>query len=579
MVNTFNSLISVIFDKSKDVGLKLAIVMIMQCSVSVTAAQIDTSVDRNLITLNESFQLIFTATESPDDEPNFSPLKQDFDIINQQKNSESSWVNGATKTTIQWTLTVLAKREGELKIPAISFGNDTSKILSITVIETTSLAAMSNEDELYVEVEVNQQQVYVQAQVLYTLRLYQRINIAQATLTEPEHDNAIIEKLDDGGQYNLKVKGVNYLVTEHKYAVFPQQSGPMTIAPLVLTADIVTQQPRSRLDSFFNQQTTQTRRVLSKAITLNVQPAPADFQASYWLPAKKLQLNESWSNEELKVNVGEPITRTMTIIAEGATSSQLPDLANMEIDSQLKTYPDKPVLYDQKNATGLLGMREQKIAIIPQTAGSFEIPAVEIPWFNTLTKKMEIAVIPAVKLVAMSPPEANTPNNSAITPALVTDSETLPENPPTTIKDQLWKWATFGLGLAWAITLILLYRARTVKQHLKVKSRVNNREIKLNKVTQTLKKACTDNDPQQAQKALIKWSEAKYQWMSLTALSQHCNAELQVELKKLNHALYSKEKLAWNGAALWQAISTQQRQKATSKTANGLLEPLHPLPR
>ena len=38
MVNTFNSLISVIFDKSKDVGLKLAIVMIMQCSVSVTAA-------------------------------------------------------------------------------------------------------------------------------------------------------------------------------------------------------------------------------------------------------------------------------------------------------------------------------------------------------------------------------------------------------------------------------------------------------------------------------------------------------------------------------------------------------------
>lgn len=580
MVTTFNSFILLAFTTSRNISLSLAIV-VMLFSASVTAAQIDASVDRNPITLSDSFQLTFTATESPDDDPNFSPLQQDFDIINQQKNSQLSWVNGSTNRTIQWTLTVMAKRVGELKIPAISFGADASTPVSITIIETTPLNALSDDDELYLEVEANPKQAYVQAQVLYTVRLYQRINLAQATLSDPKLDNAIIEKLGEDNQYNTKVKGVNYLVTERKYALFPQQSGTLTIAPLVLTADVITQDPRSRFDSFFSNQRTQTKRVLSKAITLDVLPTPANFKASHWLPAEQLQLKETWSNSELKVKVGEPITRTLTITAKGATSSQLPDLANIDFNSQLKIYPDKAVINDQKNASGIVAMREQKMAFIPQAAGNFDLPAIEIPWFNTQTQQMETAQLPAVTLVAIAAPQAttstnNTPSNPTINTATTAEIQPLQENTSATGTNPIWKWTTLGFALAWLFTLILLFRTRIAKQQAEVKIDTPSASTKLKEITQTLKKACSDNDPHTAHKALINWSTATYNVLSLADLNHHCDVELQAELKKLNHALYSKEKSVWDGSTLWQAISAQLLIQSKSKTEDEPLVPLHP---
>lgn len=583
MVTTFNSFILLAFTTSKNISLSLAIVIMMLFSVSVSAAQIDASVDRNPITLSDSFQLTFTATVSPDGDPNFSPLKQDFDIINQQKNSQLSWVNGSTNRTIQWTLTVMAKRVGELTIPAISFGDDASSPLSIKVIETAPLSALSQDDDLYLEVEASPKQAYVQAQVLYTVRLYQRINLAQATLSDPKLENTIIEKLGEDNQYNTKVKGVNYLVTERKYALFPQQSGTMTIAPLVLNADVITQDPRSRFDSFFSNQRTQTKRVLSKAITLNVQPSPDNDKASHWLPAEQVQLKETWSNKELKVNVGEPITRTLTITAKGTTSSQLPDLANTELNSQLKIYPDKAVINDQKNTTGIVATREQKLAFIPQIAGNFDLPAIEVPWFNTKTQQMETAQLPAVRLMAIATPQATTSTNNAVASnptitATTTTAEVSPlqENTSVTNSNPLWKWTTLGFALAWLLTIIALFRTRIAKPHAQIKMDTPGAPAKLKEITQTLKKACIDNDPHAAQKALIKWSTAKYNVSSLAVLNHHCDVKLQAELNKLNQALYAKETSAWDGSTLWQAISTHQLMQSPSKREGEPLLPLHP---
>src|SRR5664280_983569 len=84
---------------------------------STFAADIKVSVDRNPVSTDESFQIIFTANESPDDDPDFSPLEQDFSILNQSNSSSSSWINGKSSKTVQWTLNVMAKQTGSLVIP------------------------------------------------------------------------------------------------------------------------------------------------------------------------------------------------------------------------------------------------------------------------------------------------------------------------------------------------------------------------------------------------------------------------------------------------------------------------------
>lgn len=580
MVNTFTSTILIVLDKGRIGSLSiLMILLLILFSASISAAQIDVSVDRSPISITDSFQLTFSTTDSPDDAPNFTPLKQDFDIINQQKSSQLSWVNGSTNKTIQWTLSVMAKRSGDLQIPAISFGKDMSQPISITVIETTPLSAISDDNELFLEVEASPTNAYVQAQVLYTVRLYQRINLAQATLSDPKLDNAVVEKLGEDHQYNTKVKGVTYLVTERKYAIFPQQSGAMTIAPLVLTADVITDDPRSRFNSFFSNQNTLTKRILSNAINLNIQASPATFNADYWLPAQQLALKETWSNDALQVKVGEPITRTLTIIAKGATSSQLPDLSMQQVNPELKIYPDQAVIDDQKLGDGIIAMREQKIAFIPSTAGNFTLPAIDIPWFNTQTQEMEQAQLPAVTLVAIASEPANTPVNNMPTAPAIQSPQQAPEiasTPSSIAPSNMWMWATLGFGCAWLLTLLFIFWSRLYKPRTKIKSTGQNTPIKLKESIKELKTACADNNPQAAHQALIKWVTASYNITNLVELNTDGDDDFQAELTKLNHALYAKDKLTWDGSGLLQAVMAKQTKQSSSKNADDPLVPLYP---
>ncbi|MGZ5011276.1 MAG: BatD family protein, partial [Methylobacter sp.] len=220
---------------------KLVFLLLLSSFVpgNVFAAQIGVSFDRNPVSLDESFQIIFTANDTPDNDPDFSPLEQDFEILGQSQSSNSSWINGRSSRTIQWTLNVMAKHPGNLVVPAVKFGDDESQPASILVTQATASKTVNTDDDLFLEVEANPQSPYVQSQVLYTVRLYRRVDIAQAALNEPELSDAVVEKLGDDSNYNTQIDGVNYLVTERKYAIFPQKSGALTIKPLMLTAEVM----------------------------------------------------------------------------------------------------------------------------------------------------------------------------------------------------------------------------------------------------------------------------------------------------------------------------------------------------
>jgi len=336
---------------------------------NVFAAQIGVSFDRNPVSLDESFQIIFTANDTPDNDPDFGPLEQDFEILGQSQSSNSSWINGQSSKTIQWTVNVMAKHPGSLVVPAVKFGDDVSQPASVLVTQATANKAVDTDDDLFLEVEATPQSPYVQSQVLYTVRLYRRVEIAQASLNEPELGDAVIEKLGDDSNYNTQINGVNYLVTERKYSIFPQKSGSLTIKPLMLTAEVVAN-TRPNFNGFFNSQMTKTKKISSKSVTLDVKPAPATFTGKHWLSAEQLVLKEEWSGDNQQMKVGEPLTRTLTLLAKGTTVGQLPEINIGKIDDRLKTYPDQPVLQEQKKPEGLIAFREEKIAIIPQKRAS-----------------------------------------------------------------------------------------------------------------------------------------------------------------------------------------------------------------
>ncbi len=559
----------------------ILLLLIITASEYAVAATIQTSVDRNPVSIDESFQIIFTANESPDDDPDFSPLEKDFVVLNQTSSTNSSWINGKSSKTIQWLVNVMAKQRGSLIIPAIKFGKDYSQTGTVLVADNGNKNVSTDED-LYIDVEATPLNPYIQSQVFYTLRLYTKVDISQAQLNEPELSDAVIERLGEDNHFNTQVKGVAYSVTERKYAIFPQKSGKLTIKPLVLNAEVITN-TRPMMNPFFNSQMSKTKRVESKAITLDVKPVPTPFTGKHWLSAEQLVLKQEWSSDLSQLKVGEPVTRTLSLVAKGTTVGQLPELNNTLTNAQLKTYPDQPVLQEQKKVDGLLAFREEKIAIIPSKTGATKLQAIEIPWFNTKTQQVEIASIPETTLTAITGATELTeapksPATTTVEPTPAPAINTGNDNPArinTVPQTNIWLWIAVFLAVGWLTTLGYFLRKQTVNQPIIEPSEL---DLNLTASIKALKLACANNDANAAKDALLIWGQLKFNSTNLCAIASDCEARLRDEILLLNQTLYGKELHQWQGKKLYQTFTENKaREKVATSTTDKSLEPLYRL--
>lgn len=556
----------------------LVFIFLLLHHLVAVAMTIETAVDRNPVSLNESFEVTFTASDTPSGDPDFSPLNADFDVLNQSHSSQSSWINGKISQTIQWSVQLMAKHAGSLNIPAISFGQDTSNPLSITVTQQDS-ADINTDQDLFLKVEATPLNPYIQSQVTYTLKLFRRVNLTQAALGEPTLADAVVQKLGDDSNYSTQVKGVDYAVTERKYAIFPQKSGSVTIPPLQLTAEVLSAgQPR--FNGFFNQQITRSKQIASEAIKLEVRPAPTNPAMAHWLPAEDLQIKQEWSGDITQMKVGEPLTRTLIIMAKGATVGSLPELNSSKTSPQYKSYPDQPNLKELPRSEGIYAMREEKIAIIPSSSGSIVLPAIEIPWFNVRTQQVEIAKIAATTLnvTGGAPAPASTPTPAPLPKPKTADTPQAANPSPSTmaVAENQWFWLTIFFASAWLITLIYLWVSRRPKRVQPSVSPVSHKQPDFQ---QQLKLACQENNLHSAKQTLLAWGSAYFGVNSLGALAELCDARLRDEILLINELLYAPQAEAnnWQGKKLLQAFNEHNITQKFQRSAPEALEPLFKL--
>jgi hypothetical protein len=541
------------------------ILILLLFIISVNSfAEIKVSADRNPIGLNESFKLIFKSTDSSVDSPDFSPLEQNFEILSQNQGTQIQIINGQQNSTKQWTLTLMPKLAGKLMIPEIEFGQEHSKPSVITVKEQNKTSE-NTQQSMFLEVEATPETPYVQSQVIYTIRLFYALNLQSGSMSEPSFSGGevLVKKIGEDRQYQTIHDSKRFGVIERKYALFPQQSGSITIEPINFKAQVIENNGRgSGFDNFFYQPKTHIKRLLSKSIKLEVKPIPNNFQGKNWLPAKNLTLTDSFSKQLPEFKVGEPVTRTLTLSANGLTIGQLPELMNHT--NQLKQYTDQPKLEEKMTYNGINSIRQEKIAIIPSKAGEYTLPAIEIPWWNTETDKMEILKLPAHTIKVA---EATTIQQ--IQPVITqTPTPKLTQNISENTNNDYYKWLTFIFGFAWIVTLIAFFMKKTNKKPQAKPEKQENTTTALKK----LKQACKDNNAQQAKQAILIWAKAN----SLAEISQHCAEPLKAEIQGLNTFLYGKTGEEWQGIKLWNMFNKHQPKKLKKKHSDeDGLEPLY----
>ena len=544
------------------------------------AATVTVKTDRNPVVLQESFQLVFEAAGDVDGDPDFSPLEKDFQVLSTSTSTSMSIVNTKITRTKQWQLTVLPLNAGNLVIPAISFGKDKSPQTLLTVMQGVTGAAGQALQDIFLDVEVAPESAYVQAELIYTIKLYRAIATSKETLSEPEPGvgNAIIELLEAGRSYEDFIQGRRYAVFERSYGIYPQISGTLSIKPVRFQAQVSTSSAFS-LDPFGARARTVVRQ--SEPLQLAIKPVPGDYQGRHWLPATDVKITEKWSKNPLEFLPDEPVTRTVMLTAQGLTASQLPEMQE-QLPADFKQYPDIPLLENRRTADGITGVRQQKSAIIPAREGSYILPEISLTWWNTETQTMETAVLPE-RRVQVAALEAEAVIEAPDLPDLDTAApgQTVPDAAQTATAEDtappdvsLWQWLTCILAVTWITTIVYILKNRRRPRPVTPATHTGD----INEALKALKRACQDNDPQRAKAALLRWARARASAAPVTSLGdleQHSSEKLAAEIRDLSRRLYSRATDTWRGEPLWQAF-LQERKTAGNETspARGNLEPL-----
>jgi hypothetical protein len=574
---------------------------------SASAATISVKVDREPVAMNETFRIIFTAEGSLDGEPDFSPLNQDFELLGTGQSSQFSMINGKVSSSKTYTLNVAPLRQGKLTIPSISFGKDRSQPTDITVTAASKRssraipsAPAADPDLMFMTLETDTLQPYVQQQVILKLRVYRRKQWAEANLSDPvlEGVEANIQQLGKEVAYDSMVKGKNYQVTELRYLVFPQQSGTLVINPFQVTArfpaGVKKQQSPFRgfssdpfFDDFFSRRTYVTQSAQSKPLTLTVKPIPAAFTGKHWLPAKDIQLQQTWSGDISKLETGEPVTRTIAIIGDGVASSQLPEITLPEND-QLKVYPDQPVINEQITDAGLLSTHTLKFAMIPTRPGRHQVPAIEVPWWDVNTDSMRIAKLDSASLLATGTIQVPQQNRAAViappaTPTVTTDANEPEErkaepSPAEPTMVQLLLAAVIALALLWLATMFYLVKTRTRASGSVEPQQESEHQANRKRSLKDLAAACRQDNAGKVRDALIEW--AKNQWPgdppnSLEDIASRMPGDSGAPVMQLSASLYSPDATHWDGNAIYETISKLPPDKSSNPAKDDVLQPLY----
>ena len=541
---------------------RFCVLLFLLCCWTVPAHALGlvASVDRDQLNSGETVELTLETNDATlFGKPDLAPLDTLFEVRGTRQVNQLTTLNDDNKATTRWIITLQPKQTGTVTIPSLQVGDYHSLPINLTV--TQSSASDSELAPVFIEASLDQPNVYVQAQAILTLRVYHSVALYDDSNLTPLHlQDAIVEQLGESRTYEKLINGVRHGVIEVRYGIYPQHSGELQIPALTFSATQVDNQP-GNTSTPSAPKPGKMVHVTSTEIPLQVKPKPEDYPATAaWLPARSLSLSESWNPEPDHSKVGDSLTRTLTLKAEGLSSAQLPPLPATDVNG-LRRYPDLPQLSNQVTDNGLIGSREEREALVPTRVGQVELPAVELVWWNTHEDRLERSYLPArtLQVAANTSLAADTPTGAG--PIADSDDSTL----------WLWQLSTLLLACSTLIGFGLWWRARWQPAILRAAQTGPSPRTLLDDI----KRACLANDPQATRQALDAW--ARQQPETLAEMAARF-VLLSDALDGLNGALYSETGQYWQGEELWKAIRSipaAEREQGTASESSSL-PPLYP---
>ena len=504
-------------------------------------------VDRFTLYQGERLTLLLKSDQQVDSKPNLTPLQQDFQVISSKKITLSSHSQSTVNTRTHWELRLRPINAGNLSIPPLSVGPDQSLEIPLSVLPAADNPAPQDSGlrPVYIEVAADKETLYVGEQGILRVKVFHLAPLPLDTqLSSVTARNAQVKALEQRKTYKTAVGGQPYFVTEYSYALFPRAEGTVEVEPIFFNAP----QAGGTLD------------LTSSLVLIDVVPPAFSNTQNLWLPAQSLYIEDNLAASS-DIQLGESLRRTLTMEAKGLPASSLPALQNLQFERVGLTL-ENVVLEEQVTEQGMISQRMEEWLITPEIAADIQLPAIDIPWWNTQGGHGDNAAIPGrvIRVAAVEPPPL--PVQPVPEPAPSADA---------TSQSTLLIWILAAISIMTTLGFIYTWQrnrnaepptltpeAFTAEDHREPDSDAQQQARQEPHSFNILLLACNQNNPEAAQLRLIEWAQMFWHDPTLGSIEAVCqcadNRTLNVLALDLAQHIYAGTTAQWQGDLLAEAL-------------------------
>ena len=403
-------------------------------------------------------------------------------------------INGqmSSSTTIEFSFSYRAEKEGTFTIPATSITVDgkklTSKAVQFNVLppdkgsqqsqaqqqgwspwdmmpddhvavddpSTQTADKQISKDDIFVRIILNKSHAYEQEAIECTIKLYtkyQSINSFMAA-APPTFDGFLIEEVDVQGALNNieHYNGQNYLTAVlKKCIIFPQKSGRLTINSGRYDLSVV-QVERVSNGWYYSARPVEKKVVLQPyTSSINITPLPEPRPAGFTNAVGRFNFESKLTPESFRT--GE--AASLSYIITGTGNIKYINVPKPELPAEFEQYSPKTDSRARVAGTNVTGTLTAEYTFVPQSVGDFRIPAQTFVYFDPQTRQYKAITSEAydIKVAKGSGATASAEQhdiqakNTDILHIRPVDRNSLSKH-HTLVNSQWWYWALYALLVA-----------------------------------------------------------------------------------------------------------------------------------
>lgn len=530
------------------------------------AAEAWATISHQRVAQNEPFQLRITTDQRvSSDALDLSALEPDFDIGRPRFGTSINIINGKRSDRSEWTLTLSTDHIGTVNIPALSVKGIQTNPITLHITKDTQAPQLS--DLIEVQATLDSDTLYPNESTTLSTRMVIKVDprlIQNPQIQPPSVTGLEINPVGEMKQYASQQNGQAVTIVEQKYRLTADKAGEFSLTGPGFKGTAM----------YGGSMTYRAKQVRMNTepqhFTITVQPKPADYTGT-WLPTPTLALTQHWTNSDGKAipsntpyhtDVGESITRTITLDVAALSAEHFPNL-QIDYPKSVRVYAEKPHFQTLKDGTARMTLKQ---VLIPQVAGEINVNGLSLNWWNSQKKQPQRSTLTGLTLqVASSDGLNSAPLSMPSSDTAPHKTEASPAATSTTADGSaLWRYGTALFALLWGITLIMMFYF--YRQTRTASASVLPPTVLASNTTATTAQIQQAFDRQE-------WIQAQHliqQWLKSTPLSDEEYQHIQQALDEMNRARYSVTPSEWQPHALLKRLKKLEKQHGRSSKASPL---------